>query len=674
MQNIKMVSTNPSVYQETTLAVEHPLSMLVSSLEQIVKSSEDDFLSLGMNLQKVQMTSSSQQQKISATMGLFKTNEDTGILQQISAYVQRSQQETQSAQLTAANLCNDLTMMLKLLGEISQKGHTLEQSGLFLHVIGINTGIECVRYQQMEAIFKVVSRDTISLAEKIKKATDTLFDKTTRARTEQSKTLQEAQKNIELLDNLARGSEQETEIALSKVAELIDYSISMVNEAERMSVNITSEINRVVMGIQFHDNLRQRIEHVSAALLETNILHDEPSAELVCKTYLLLELQKAQLNNLVRELGVLYTTQSQALGNIVQEVSGLEARLGSVSSEESIETARENPVAVLLAGISSLEHLSSDSLVLGETIRASAERSAQIVDDMNDAVRCTFVIANDLRINALNAIIKAAKFGRDGEALEVLAQGMVTVSRDTRQLTRIFNELLEQLHKLIHKEAPKVVEQQNLPVDVTFDSAQIQQFFYDFREELLNSNYACHSLAQSLEKEQQNLIFISNLKNSLQRHIDLLGNYAESIEPQDKELLETMRKSFGQQLEDRYTTNEEREIHRQARQLESAEVAEQVDSRDRTDDCLLFDDAASPSLVSDFEAQDKTDDFSIELFAVATAEPSAVTTEDVELWGDVPVSGGSGTEQVAPGEQTDTLNNETKDNKEEDFGDNVDLF
>ena len=369
------------------------------------------------------MLSSAQRQKIAAAMSLFKVKGDEGILQQISIYVQQSQLETQSAQQTAADLCSNLSSMITLMDSVAKSSHTLEKSGLFLHVIGINTGIECARHTQMEAMFKVVSKDTIFLAEQIRKATETLLDQTVKAKADQQQTLLGAQKHIASLDELARNSKQATETALGKVSELIDYSISMVNEAERMAVKITSEINCVVMGIQFHDNLRQRIEHVNHALLETEALLDDSAEEIICNTYLSVELQKAQLDNLIGELGTLYSTQSQALTNIIKEVSTLETRLKSMVTEQSVDTAQGSPVAVLLTGISALEDLNSDSLSLGQGILASAEHAEQIIDEMHEAIKSTFGIATNVKVNALNAIIKAAKFGRSGEALQVLAQG-----------------------------------------------------------------------------------------------------------------------------------------------------------------------------------------------------------------------------------------------------------
>lgn len=693
---------------------DHPLAGLVGTLEQVVLSSEDDFMALGMNLQKVQMKSSGQRQKISAVMELFKADEETGLMKVISSYVQQSQQDTQAAQQTAIDLCNDLSTMLKVMFEIDKNSHSLEQAGLFLHVIGINTGIECSRYSQIESTFKVVAQDTTTLADQIHKATDILFDKSTQAKTEQSKTLQDAKKSIDALEQLARDSRQATEIALSKVSELIDYSISMVNEAEQMAVNISSEINRVVMGIQFHDNLRQRIEHVNDALLETAVPHDDADAELACNAFLSVELQKAQLDNLVGELDVLYSSQAQALGNIIQEVSGLETRLASMADEQNSQTSQENPVAVLLAGITSLERLNQDSLTLGVEISDSAKRAEQIVVEMNDAIKTTFAIANSVKINALNAIIKAAKFGRAGEALQVLAQGMVTVSKDTRQLVRDFNQQLEQLQTLTRNEQTAGEEQATA---ADFDSSRLQQIFQDFRSELQTSRADCQSLAGNLQKEQQDLVFIAKLKAAIEQYANQLGGYAASIQPADEALLAEMRASFGAQLQSRYTMNEERAIHHQLRQGDKATESPQASADESAGDCLFFDEpaatatapatdvdlwdakpssaAASVELFDDtpvapqatddvelWDAEPAATESSVELFADV---PAATGSDDVELWGDAPAAPqAEATDDVelwgdpAPAENAETTADSSTEKqtnkKEEDLGDNVELF
>lgn len=664
----------------------HPLNTLVKALEQVVQNTEDDFMSLGLELQKVQLQSSAQRQKISAAMGLFQAEGEAGLMQQISAYVEQSQQDTSAAQATATALCDDLVGMLRVMQQIDKDSHALEKAGLFLHVIGINTGIECSRYSQIESTFKVVAGDTINLAEQIRKATAILLEKSQQAGSEQKRTLQEARKNIESLEELAQNGKQATEVALSKVSELINYSISMVNEAEQMAQAISGEISKVVMGIQFHDNLRQRIEHVNEALQESAVLTADSDEELVCNTYLAVELQKAQLDTLVRELEQLYLTQSQALENIIQEVRGLEIRLARMADEQDSDRGAENPVAVLLQGIGALEELNRDSLTLGEKISVSGQRAAQIVNEMNEAIQTTFAIANSVKINALNAIIKAAKFGRAGMALQVLAQGMVTTSQNTRNLVGDFTEQIEQLRQLSSCEDHRL----QLSPASDFNSQQLQQVFQNFRSELQSSQGTCRELAASLTKQKQDLVFIARLKDAIAAYAEQLSQYAADIKPENQQLLNKLRANFGEQHATRYTMHEERAIHQQIRQIAAPAAAAAVAS----DDIDLWGDepttaepaaAAAPEIdLWDDEAATEapageSDD--VELWGDAPS-PAASAGEEIELWGEAPVeqppsSDGSielWDDEPETNEQENEPETEETKKPEEDFGDNVELF
>lgn len=681
---------------------DHPLNDLIKALEQVVQGTEDDFMSLGMELQKVQLQSSAQRQKIAAAMGLFQAEGEAGLMQQVTAYVEQSQQDTATAQATATDLCDDLVGMLKVMQQIDKDSHALEKAGLFLHVIGINTGIECSRYSQIESTFKVVAGDTINLAEQIRKATTVLLEKSQQAGNEQKRTLQEARKNIESLEELAQNGKQATEVALSKVSELVNYSIRMVNEAEQMAQAISGEISKVVMGIQFHDNLRQRIEHVNEALGESAVLSAESEEEDVCNTYLVVELQKAQLDTLVGELDQLYKTQSQALKTIIQELSGLETQLARMADEQVSGQGAENPVAVLLQGISALEELNRDSLSLGEKISASGQRATQIVDEMNDAIQTTFAIANSVKINALNAIIKAAKFGRAGMALQVLAQGMVTTSQNTRGLVSDFTAQIEELRQLSSAEERHL----QLSPESDFNSQQLQQVFQDFRSELQDSKSSCRELAASLTTQQQDLVFLVRLKEAIAGYAEQLSQYAASIKPQNQELLNRLRVSFGEQHATRYTMHEERAIHQQIRQAAAPAAA-------ASDEIALWDDE-DPGTESPAEVAPEIDLWDDDPAAEASAgsssevelwgdEPaSASENDDVELWGDAPAPSASPepsgeaielwdeppVEQAAPGDDSVELwgdepaaeaqeteaATEEKNKPEEDFGDNVELF
>ncbi|WP_029917239.1 hypothetical protein [Pelobacter seleniigenes] len=92
--------------------------------------------------------------------------------------------------------------MMSLVERIAGQGDSLDRVGLFLHVIGVNAGIECARSQRMEAMFRVVSKDTMALAAQIRQSTATLVDNATSAGVEQKQTLAKVQNNIESLNEL----------------------------------------------------------------------------------------------------------------------------------------------------------------------------------------------------------------------------------------------------------------------------------------------------------------------------------------------------------------------------------------------------------------------------------------------------------------------------------------
>ena len=688
----------------------HPLSALTESLNRVVRESEDEFLSLGMNLQQVQAQSSAQRKKIAACMSIF--GDDGGILPQISSYVKNSQQETQKAQQGADTLCADLARITQLMDQVARKTHALERSGMLLNVIGINTGIECARHTAMEAMFKVVSHDTISLAEQIRSSTESLLEQTVKARNDQDQTLSEARRDIDQLKSLSQESNQTTEAAMTKVAELVDYTISMVNEAEQMAKNISAEISRVVMGIQFHDNLRQRVEHVNEALLETP--ESSPDQETRdCDTYLAVELQQAQLEKLVEELDGLYRTQTQALTNIANEVEHLEQRLGEMSHDPLAGKNADNPVTILLKGIAALEHINADSHELGDKIGASAGHAEQIVRDMQTAIRSTFAIAGSVKINALNAIIKAAKFGRNGEALEVLAQGMVAVSRDARKQVEVFNELLQELGELAHTEEANRAEMTQTGPDRAFDGSQIETVFLRFRDELHTLCADCRDLGRSLSVEVNRLDFIRRLKEVVSDHAAQLESYAQMIRPEDEELLEQARFDFGELLAARYTMDEERHIHRQT----LSQTAELPSSADNTaaGECLFFDTEADEPRIEPkseatptielFDATDtavpeaeETEIFSDDVVLFdTTTEPTEVSEGDVrsephiepeiisvppeaeiELWGTpadkVEETSSLSLPEESAAEECDTTEDDARETDKEDFGENVELF
>ena len=668
---------------------EHVLAPVCTVLTNVVAACEDDFITLGMSLQQVQIKSSASRSKIAGAMRLFRGEGEADLLGRIAAYVQSSQEQTAGAQQTATDLCERLAGMVNLIDSISRKSEALERSGLLLRVIGINTGIECARYSQLESIFKVVARETIDLSEQVHNVTRLLLDRASKARQEQCQTLDGARNSIRDLEQLSAGTRNVTRTALEKVEQLVDYSVATVDRAEQTAARVTAEINQVVMGIQFHDNLRQRIEHITTALLEIDEPQLDDDKSRLCDIYLAMELQKSQLDSVINELDDLYATQSQALTNIINEVSVLQTGLQEMVAEQSTNQHADNPLVALLRGITALKGLNSDSARLSSRIRASAAEAEQIADDMQEAIRGTFTVTIHIKMNALNAIIKAAKSGHYGMALQVLAQSMVEVSNDTRVLVDVFEELISELHRLVRGDGDLDPSQALVGDNVQeFDSEGMQLVFSDFHGQLLEVRSECAVLAQDLSRELQKLCFIQSLKEALQQAIDLLMEQIAHLPELDQELLAGKRTDFGAKHQQRYTMEKERSIHNQVKQGVVVASAGSVAAADAvaidlwggtvdtqahdaapvdinsTGDSIDLWDTDTPAASDDVDLRDGA--------APALQELDVATGGSVDLWDNDPLDT---EDDLLHTEVDEEIREPVKKNKEdEDFGDNVELF
>ena len=549
-----------NIYSEEYIGSADTLSSLIHSLTELVHRAEDDFLALGGNLQQVQLQSARQHQQITESLNIFENQQNSGALQRVSAFVADCRRSTRIAQDRAVSQRDNLAGMMSLVERIAGQSDSLDRVGLFLHVIGVNAGIECARSQRMEAMFKVVSKDTMALAGQIRQSTAVLTENAASAGLEQKLTLAEAQKNIESLNELGQRSEETTLTAFEQVRELIEQALVMANQAEQTAANIAGQVNNVVIGVQFHDNLRQRIEHIAEALLEGAPESSESAEERSGREYLLIELQKAQLDQLTEDLGRLYTTQTQALETIIAEIADLEQSLERMTEQQLAKGTQHGPLSALRHGLAVMAKLNEDSRLLGESIGNSAQRAGSIAETIQGAIESTIALATHVKINALNAIIKAAKFGREGLSLQVLAQGMVGAAKDAHEVIDVFYEILGRLDSL----AQATGESGAAGDDP--EAGQPEQFFLeqavnDFNARLSAVRSECGQLTERLQRELHALTFIRRLKEMFAEHGNLIAAHAEAVHPGDNELVERLRQQFGRQLEERYTMEQERSVH-----------------------------------------------------------------------------------------------------------------
>lgn len=187
------------------------------------------------------------------------------------------------------------------------------------------------------------------------------------------------------------------------------------------SGDIFREVNNLVVSLQFQDITRQQIEHAREALsLVRRRLAAEGQDALTAEMVNSCALQAAQLTNSAKELTV-------AVENVTGSLRSIATRSGSFAA--SIHKLFLLADEVGASSIGDLEQgLTAIFAAVGENFDTNRKLNATMLTVTEAMAEITTFaadidyIGSEIKLIALNAIIKAAQAGRDGAAFSVIAE------------------------------------------------------------------------------------------------------------------------------------------------------------------------------------------------------------------------------------------------------------
>jgi methyl-accepting chemotaxis protein len=299
-----------------------------------------------------------------------------------------------------------------------------------LNLLCVSTKIEDARFSHIDTGFGSLSDDIRRLAVSIEeKATST----------------EEGSKSLKLTISHALQRISEIESKRHSQAELIlcrtgsnlasmrgKYELSTVL-AEEVSAkygDISRSIGEIVTSMQFHDITRQRFEHIQEALgslIPSLKGSDTDTVSDICK------LQVLQIEQ-TRDLFI------QAVHNIIENLQNTARTICEVSEESLRITGAADQVSDTflsnmegeLTGIASI--LSEYNLITQELSRAT-NSAIDKTAGMSAFIKEIEKIGLEIKLIALNAVIKAAHIGEEGKALSTLAEAIHHLSSDANLLT-----------------------------------------------------------------------------------------------------------------------------------------------------------------------------------------------------------------------------------------------
>ncbi len=208
--------------------------------------------------------------------------------------------------------------------------------------------------------------------------------------------------------------------ALERLRDWRTQSASEAGETAQLTRGISVSLGQAVMSLQIGDSTRQRLEHVDAALED----RDRPDANYVAA---LVSLQTAQLEATIDTFEAETASAIASIDGIADAVENIVRGRGTA--------ARGGGVASPLGAVTQMV---DEAVGVLEDCAAELQQSQRTIDTVNTAigeligyVETVRRIETEMRLVSLNAAIRCARLGDRGRALDVIAQQLRELTRET---------------------------------------------------------------------------------------------------------------------------------------------------------------------------------------------------------------------------------------------------
>lgn len=650
-------STGQEDLQTVLTRCAEQLSPLLPRIASVIKDREDDFLHLGgmvFSINSRTGTFSANAADLAAFVG-----EDA--LQMAIAELQDHTVKARDifAQTSSEAQIRDMSEAIDLIRELDRAMQDFAKLVRALQVLEITTRIESARLGSAGSGFTTLADDVRSLSTKIaahvqhiREHARLLMQQVVEAR-DRTTTLQAGRsRQVDgIFANLFSG--------IDTLESMREQTASLATGVAQSSKTVAGSMAQIISSVQFHDITRQQVEHVQEILdqvrQEVAVAEEAGLIGLAAWTRDVLHLQAPQLQQ-AREMFC------SAVEELITNLRAISGDIDSLGNEIASIGHGERGEDSTLAGLHSLiahvvEAMRDTGREVTETSR-SMQRMATTIAEAGAFVEGIEDIGMEIELIALNASVKAAHTGDMGRALGVLAVEIQHLSVRARTQTSQAASTLHGISEVAGRLASQAEE-----TDIETDISHMQTAFEQVLIKLAGLNEELElSISQLSGMSRDVAGQLHELADSVQFH----GQVAREMQEQEQELrrLETCFTPFAEKLDaarqpeklreqlHRYTMDSERLVHAAVLGDGSPEDDENVDLFGDDDGVELFDDN-----VELFGSDDGVElfDENIELFDEPPAAPAAKTA---------PSSNSDHGPDKAP----------ATTEKDEDFGDNVELF
>jgi methyl-accepting chemotaxis protein len=544
---------------------------LASDLAAECKGVESDFIRIGQELQAIYGDAKKLSRQVMDSVNVIGGIDGEGVLFQVRALAEESLAQLEGCQKDLSEKTTRINTVMEYLDSLSAEFPLIKAIGQRFRIVAMNISIESARLAESTDLFSVVVHETSAFSEKIMVLCEDSIEGLKSAQDKQRSLYSNMAGGLKEIDRLGGASRRIVQEAVREIEKLMAATIEAAEKVGEHSREISRQVGEIVVAIQFHDSMSQRVEHITKALDDVGQLlaTDSPSEDgadykrKLSYAHSIINLQTAHLKEIVVDIHRLYEKGIRSFEHILTETSELFNHLShlSVNWDKSPDQERRtrDPFNRLKSSFSELNEVLNRGQALMEPARDASSRASETVDQVSGFVRRINTIGFEAHLIGLNAIVKAAHLGQERGALEVLAQEIKMASDQSTSVVERIDELLGSFTGVANGLRDSNVKDK---AEVSFEGStgEIALAYNRFMENFAAARGRADEINNAISRTKSRLDFLPKLAEELTGYLHQLEEMSRDLSPFSSGE-HGLGKEEADKILDRYTMEKERKVH-----------------------------------------------------------------------------------------------------------------
>lgn len=449
-----LASTN----RETEFDTSAVLAMLPSAtecLEAFNKGSEPTFVQIGRQLETISNEAAMLEKEALATVDLVQSRLNSDLLKDVVNMTASCAGELRTWQPGIFEHLERLNSAAHLLGHLEPSSLKLRSIAGLLNTVNFYFAVESSRHDDCTRAFSLYIGQLNKLVKKILQITEDIQQRSTDAQMEQSHACASLQEVTTKLQHLVGAAEKSVMVTSAEADEIAKSTSCAMEQIACLSNNVSRQIGQIVMSLQFHDIVRQQVDHVIDALRKAENMmrgadaidsNSDERMKHIEGAYSMLYIQAMQVRQSTLMVREAYQKMRDSFTGIGRHSNDLLSGIAVIDDNEHDGAELKGCLLRLCTALESLRGLMEDthnirSRTTDAAVTASKATSllAERAEEVND-------ISTDIHIQALNALVTSRRLKDKGVTLMVLAKEVASLSKKCSEFVGLIVGDLRQIN------------------------------------------------------------------------------------------------------------------------------------------------------------------------------------------------------------------------------------